>query len=223
MRRSSASRSQRGRVLAQVECSREGYQGQLLAIEVAVEIHRLLVHRPGGGSVLEHGGVVEAHGVVHAALPSRGLERSVGRTVLAQAVPVVIARRVPEGVVSDELRIELAHERDVARSIQNLFDRPARERRLGVAPVVLARVEIDDVRDHARIVLVVEHRAHLVLRDVGVETDEPDRVLPRVPGPETVEVVHVARGEERAVAHPPRGRTPVVDERLDRFRRQHAA
>ena len=187
--------------------------------QIGVQVHTLLIHTPGilVAFVFQHHGAVKTDSVVHAAFPGGSFQCSVGSTVFAHAIAVVVALLVPPFVIGEQLRIHLGNKGGVTRMGEYFIDSPAYQGRLAVTGIVLGGIGVDTVDNHAVRLLVVEHGSDVVLGQFGVEFGGSGTEAPAIPCPKADEIAYGMARDDAFVKQSTAVCPPIGDERGDGF------
>ena len=119
---------------------------------------------------------------------------------------------IPPSVIGDELRQHLPDKSRVMGTLPNLVHSPGCQRRFAVAIVILLRIGIDAVGNHAVGLLPVEHHSHVVLGQFRGKGGQGRGEAPAVPSPATHEIVHRETRDEPVVEQTTPLLPPVADE-----------
>ena len=190
----------------------------ILQREISIQVNALLISTPCILAVLQHLGAVETNGVIHTALPGSCLKGSINRAELTDMVLVVISFLIPPLVIFQEFRIHLLHESQILGMFINLVHRPGSQRRLAVAVVILRSIRIDAVDNHAVWLLIVEHHADVILRQLREEGSHTGRETPAVPCPATYEIAYSMTRHDAVMIQGTSLGTPVGKQGDDGFR-----
>ena len=190
----------------------------ILQREISIQVNTLLICTPCILAVLQHLGAVETDGIIHTALPGSCLQRAINRTELTDMVLVMIPLLIPPLMIFQKLRIHLLYESQILGMLVNLVHRPGCQRRLTVAVVVLRSIRIDAVDNHAVWLLVVEHHADVILRQLREEGSHTGRETPAVPCPATYEIAYSMTRHDAVMIQGTSLGTPVGKQGDDGFR-----
>ena len=124
---------------------------------------------------------------------------------------------IPPAVVVQQFGIHLAYESRVASGLKHSVYSPTGQRRLAVAGIVFARIDIDAVYHHTVGLLIIEHHAYVILGQFGEKRCHGSRKTPAVPRPTAHEIAHSMTGHNAVVEQSAAQAAPVGNKRGDGF------